>query len=248
MHKLNLIKLDATTSTNDMIRKGYSEGTYSDGDLVWTTNQTKGRGQRKKSWHSEPGKNLAFSICKAFKQLDITNAFLISQVVSFAMVEVLNSFQLPNVKIKWPNDIMSDSSKIGGILIENILQGNRLVRSIIGVGLNINQTQFDQLPNATSMALVGQQHVDPETVLHRVVTVLEKQFPQCIPSHAASIRNQFIQHLYGLNTSNNFKRNTTQFKAVIKGVSKEGHLLVVHENGQLEQLRYPEVKMSYQSP
>ncbi|MDG1263705.1 MAG: biotin--[acetyl-CoA-carboxylase] ligase, partial [Flavobacteriaceae bacterium] len=119
MHYYNLIKINATDSTNSWMKERYSSNKCSDGDVVWSQTQNIGRGQSNSIWISEKGKNLTFSIYKEFTDLSIHNPFILSAVVSLAVVATLNSFMIPKIHVKWPNDIMSGDKKICGILIEN---------------------------------------------------------------------------------------------------------------------------------
>lgn len=248
MNYLNLIKLNATSSTNDTLKEGVAKGIYRDGDLLWTTVQTKGRGQRKNSWESEPKKNIAFSVYKEFEGIKASKTYLISCAVSIAIVEALTRFDNLKITVKWPNDIMAENQKMGGILIENLLNGHHLTAGIIGVGLNVNQLKFKNLPNATSMALQTRKDYNLETVLKQVVENLETT----LFSIAASVNNDAIHQryssgLFGLNKASYFIKNNTKFIGTIRGISDGGTLLLELENGKLEAFRYPEVRMLYPS-
>ena len=121
--------------------------------------QTAGRGQRGNSWKSEPGKNLTFSIVLKFTDnsdmmIKAIDQFVLSQITALSVVELLSRHDI-QAQIKWPNDIYVDGKKISGILIENSLRGEWISHSIIGIGLNVNQRNFDvSLPNPTSIALL----------------------------------------------------------------------------------------------
>lgn len=247
MHSVNLIKLNATSSTNDVIKQGYAHGKFKDGDLIWTSEQTKGRGQRNNTWISEPKKNLAFSIYKEFDTLAVSNAFLVSCIVSIAIVEALKMFQVPNVSIKWPNDIMAGTKKIGGILIENVVQGNKITASIMGVGLNVNQKEFKHLPQATSLAIVTQKEYVLETVLAGVVKHYHAHLQKITTGQPEVIQEQFTPYLFGLDLPYIFQRGANEFTATIRGVSKNGALILEYNNGTMEQVYYPDVKMCYPS-
>ena len=93
-------------------------------------------------WVSEDNKNLTFSVFKRFERFSIDNQFCISMIVSLSIYEVLSALRLSNINIKWPNDILSCDKKIGGVLIENKLKDKQIESSIIGIGLNVNQTNF----------------------------------------------------------------------------------------------------------
>ena len=116
--------------------------------MVWTINQTSGRGQRQNKWYSDFKDSLTFSIFRQFKDIEISNPFLISLIVSLGIYKALTELRIPNLNIKWPNDILSENKKIGGILIENFFTKGKLIASVIGVGLNLNQLSFQNIPNA----------------------------------------------------------------------------------------------------
>ena len=129
MSFFNIIKLDAISSTNDYLKVMRKSKKAKDMDLVWAINQTSGRGQRENKWFSESHKSLTISIYKNFKDSSIFYPFLISVIISISIVKCLEKLKVPNVLIKWPNDILSCNKKIGGLLIENFFQmGNWLIR------------------------------------------------------------------------------------------------------------------------
>ena len=134
------LHFDSCTSTNDMLKKEH-------GDLLAAVaeEQTAGRGQRGNSWYSEAGRNLLFSVLTEPRGVLASEAFILSQAMALAIARTLEK-RLPErgVRIKWPNDIYVAGRKVCGILIENDLQGKRLVRSIIGCGINVNQTRFPE--------------------------------------------------------------------------------------------------------
>lgn len=125
--------------------------------------QTSGRGQGTHTWTSRPGENLTFSIVLKPENICSKDSFTVSQITALSVVRFLNSFGI-EAQIKWPNDIYvlgkSEGKKICGILIENIFKGDYLASSIIGIGLNINQTDFpEDLPNPISLRqLTGKEH------------------------------------------------------------------------------------------
>ena len=116
-------------------------------------NQTKGRGQHSNVWSSDSQKNITFSVFKRFSGLNSYDSFLINCAVTLAIIETLEKFKIPNLKIKWPNDILSANNKIGGVLIEKYYQWKKLNASIAGIGINVNQKSFIDLPSAGSMFL-----------------------------------------------------------------------------------------------
>ena len=154
-------------STNSYLQNLLDKGEDVVDNVVVTDFQTSGKGQGKNVWQSEDGKNLLFSIALDMSFLKAEDQFLLTQIVSVAMINVLKKY-LPeeNLFIKWPNDIYFNNKKIAGILIKNEIKGIMLGTSIIGIGLNVNQTTFDEnLPNPISMKMITGKDYDLEEIL-----------------------------------------------------------------------------------
>ena len=154
-------------STNSYLQNLLEKGEDVVDNVVVTDFQTSGKGQGKNVWQSEDGKNLLFSIALDMSFLKAEDQFLLTQIVSVAMINVLKKY-LPeeNLFIKWPNDIYFNNKKIAGILIKNEIKGIMLGTSIIGIGLNVNQTSFDEsLPNPISMKMITGKDYDLEEIL-----------------------------------------------------------------------------------
>ena len=158
---MKTIWLDTIDSTNSEALRRLPE--LESGTVLAAREQTAGRGQRGNTWFTEPGKNLTFSIVLKFGEgglppLRATEAFWLNYVISVAVADFLQSHAIW-CKVKWPNDVYVGKNKICGILIENALTGNGLAASVIGIGLNINQREFPQLANATSLwSLTGEEY------------------------------------------------------------------------------------------
>jgi birA, biotin-[acetyl-CoA-carboxylase] ligase region len=191
MTKFNLIKLNAIGSTNDWLKNKLQSGNCHDGDVVWTMNQTKGRGQYSNVWSSDSQKNITFSVFKRFSELNSDDSFLINCAVTLAIIETLEKFKIPNLKIKWPNDILSANNKIGGVLIENIIKGKKLNASITGIGINVNQKSFIDLPSAGSMFLQTNKKYDLKKVFEELLDTLDLNLT-CLKSQ---IKSQLLSSL-----------------------------------------------------
>ena len=176
MSFFNIIKLDAISSTNDYLKVMRRSKKTKDMDLVWAIEQTSGRGQRENKWFSESHKSLTISIYKNFKESSIFYPFLISVIISISIVKCLEKLNVPNVLIKWPNDILSCNKKIGGVLIENFFSNGKLVDSIIGIGLNINQESFKNLHNASSLKIETGENWDIQYILENLLVYINKGF------------------------------------------------------------------------
>ena len=148
---MQIIKLNAIDSTNVYLRGLVSEIPLDDFAVVTAEYQSNGRGQRATKWESEKSKNLIISILKKDIRLKLENQFMLNIIVSLAVHKTLKALQIPNLSIKWPNDILSRQNKIGGILIDLVTKKNKIDHAIIGIGLNVNQIEFEQLPKAASL-------------------------------------------------------------------------------------------------
>ena len=149
--KTDIIWLERVDSTNDEARRHISE--IDNLSVVSALEQTKGRGQRGNRWSSQPGENLTFSLVVKDFRIKANEQSAISQATALSLVDLLSRHEI-KARIKWPNDIYAGDEKICGILIENSLKGSAIDWSIIGIGLNVNQTAFPKdLPNPTSMKL-----------------------------------------------------------------------------------------------
>ena len=149
--KHDIIWLDEVESTNRFVREHIS--TLDNLSVVSTRYQSAGKGQGDHKWHSKPGENMLLSIVLKDTDIKPSEQVKISDITAQSVVELLENHGI-QAWIKPPNDIWVDTKKICGILIEHSLRGNHISWSIIGIGLNVNQTLFpDDLPNPTSMIL-----------------------------------------------------------------------------------------------
>ncbi|MFQ3340455.1 MAG: BirA family biotin operon repressor/biotin-[acetyl-CoA-carboxylase] ligase [Flavobacteriaceae bacterium] len=245
MSYFNLIKLNAITSTNDFLKERYQKGACVDGDLSWAKKQTKGRGQRNRSWISSHENSLTFSVYISYKNFNSKDTFAISAAVAVGLVNALAAIGVPDLKIKWPNDILSCNKKIAGILIENIFKYSNLKASIIGIGLNINQLDFEDLPHAGSLATVTGKQWDLEDVFNVLKEALEKTFFSLKTSSKEQWVLDYSKLLWKRDELALFERNGETFKAISKGVSYEGALLLENMEGKPLVLNSHQLRMLY---
>jgi BirA family biotin operon repressor/biotin-[acetyl-CoA-carboxylase] ligase len=242
MPYFKIIKIDATDSTNLLMRQRYLSNLCEDGEVLSATSQIKGRGQHNSVWKSETGKNLTFSVYRDFKNFSIKNPFLISCLVSLSVKTALESFSLKKIKVKWPNDIMSHDKKLCGLLIENIFKGSHLSSSIIGIGLNVNQKVFKDLPNASSMYGISGQSFDLDEVLNSCLVALNSTL-QLLEKSDKEIIQLYEKSLYRMNKPSTFKVDGILFTGVIKGVTKEGLLKVQVEDDKIVLYNLKSIKL-----
>lgn len=235
-----LISLPKCRSTNDIAADMQKKGILKEGGIVITNHQHAGKGQRGNTWISAENENLTFSLVLKPHFIDPSDSFSLNILVSVAILNVLKSFEIPSVKIKWPNDIMHKGHKLGGILIENIIQGNRIENSIIGIGLNINQLKFDDQLKATSLASIFQRSFDLNELLNIIIRHLEEQFFILKSGNKQKLKTEYINNLYWLNEEHTFI-SSSRFKGIITGIDQIGRLKVKTEKGS-EKFNFKEIK------
>jgi BirA family biotin operon repressor/biotin-[acetyl-CoA-carboxylase] ligase len=205
--------------------------------------QTAGKGQQGNSWHSERGKNLLFSHAVFPEKLAAAEQFILSQIVALALCKTLLSFGI-DACIKWANDIYVGDKKIAGVLIENQLLGALLKTGIIGIGLNVNQTEFPPfLPNPTSMALCAQQSFDKDEVLERYLRNFDELF-QTIDdiSVRTAIRSEYLSKLYRHNIFSRFADANGEFEGSIIDVEQDGKLVIQTSISNVRSYYFKEVR------
>ena len=219
---MHVIKLDAIDSTNVYLRKLIMEKNPTAPTVVMSQYQKKGKGQRGQVWTSQAGKNLMFSLYMPNFSLPTKEVFSINKIVSICLLHWLSSFQIPNICVKWPNDILSGNSKIAGILTESNVHHSTASSYIIGVGLNVNQVEFQNLPNATSMKLLTGKSYDIDALLFSLTTRLIEFLTPPIKN----CNDDYHKYLYGLGQSRLFLKENKTFEGVIKFVNSEGKLVL----------------------
>ena len=232
---------DCCTSTNDVLKREH-------GDLLAAVaeEQTAGRGQRGNRWYSETGRNLLFSVLTEPPCVQAPEAFILSQAMALAIARTLEE-RLPEreVRIKWPNDIYVAGRKVCGILIENDLQGKRLVRSIIGCGINVNQTDFPDglAAPATSLALETGREEDRERLLDDVLTAFEVLYRRLCEGQCEDIRRDYHERLYLRGVKCRFEDAGGVFEGRISRVEHDGHLIIEDAGGEARRYAFKEVKI-----
>ena len=224
---MQIIKLDATDSTNDYLRQMILDTTLTTPTVVWSMFQKKGKGQRENVWISPRGKNLMFSLYIPNLSRSADQLFSIHKIVSVCLADWLLSLQIPDISVKWPNDILSGDKKLAGILVESSVQKSTTKSIIIGMGINVNQIQFPQLPNATSMRLRTAKSYDLNTLL---LSFLPKLL-EGLTHPGKDWDTAYHQSLYGLNQNRRFISGKYEFYGIIRSVTPDGKLVLETETG-----------------
>ncbi len=243
---MDIIKLDAIESTNSYIKKIGIDNPLNNYTVVWAEEQTKGRGQLGSSWSSESGKNLTISILIRFSNFMLSNQFYLSMAISLGIREVLCNYISAPIHIKWPNDILAGKGKIAGILIENIIAGNLIKQSIIGIGLNVNQDSFPNgIGNPISLKMISGINIDRNTLLNEIILSIQHFVSYVETKQFSRLRTDYLSHLYKINKPSMFiDLNELTFMGKITGVTEEGRLLVELENETTREFDLKEIKFA----
>lgn len=243
---MHIIKLNATSSTNAYLKDLLSTAHAKDFTVVVASKQTKGRGQMGTSWISEEGKNLTFSVLKREVGLEASQQFELNMRVSLAISDALSMLNIPNLSIKWPNDIMSANQKICGILIENILVGSKIQSSVIGIGLNVNQLEFNDLPKVASLKLSTGIEYNLDEVLQLILLRLTDNLKNAGTTAYNELSKAYQKQLFRIHKPSTFKDNEDNtFMGFIKGVSQDGKLKVLLEDDIIKEFALKEIQLLY---
>lgn len=221
--------------------------TFVKDELVLTTShQEKGRGQHGANWQSQAGKSLTCSMFKRFKEFPVEAQFLLNMQVSLGVLDALRQLEIPNLAIKWPNDIMSHGKKLAGILIENQIKGPHIDSSIIGIGLNVNETFFDRLPQATSLTLVTGRTFSVEEVLQKVAEHIFEKLQTIDASNFKVAREAYHAHLFRKDKISVFETpDGVQQNGIITGVSSRGKLCICNEDDVITEYDLKEIRLLF---
>jgi len=243
---VDIIKLNAIDSTNSYLLNLSRAVHLEDPTIVITNNQTKGRGQHGTSWQSVPQQSLLFSVFKRFEDLPSNKIPNITYAVSLGLENAFKKYKIPNITIKWPNDIMSRSKKMAGILIENQIKQGNVVSSVIGLGINVNEKKFKSLPQATSMLLTTGNKFDLNEVLQLVIEEILIQLTKLDKGDYADLKIKYETSLFRKDMISVFEvKDGYRFNGKIKGVNEIGKIVIENENEILNSYQLKEIKMLF---
>jgi BirA family biotin operon repressor/biotin-[acetyl-CoA-carboxylase] ligase len=222
----NRIILDRVSSTNDYLKAELSKSKpFPEGTVIMAVEQFAGRGQVGTQWQSQRGKNLTASILLCPSFLQPWQQFTISIAICLGIQQAVSAILSEKVLIKWPNDIYVNEKKLGGILIENILQGNTWKYAIIGIGLNVNQATFPEVAkNAVSLLKLLHETYSIEKLLTEICNCIAYHYDQLKLGGQVQQKKLYLENLFGMNEKRQFK---------IDGILVEGKIVDVDKNGNL---------------
>lgn len=243
MMNFKIVYLDETDSTNRWMKEN------GEGEMVVVADyQTAGKGCGQNSWESERGKNLLMSMLVHPKKVSARTQFIITQMVSVALCKVIERYLLhpkpllPGggehvVTIKWPNDIYVGDKKICGVLIENRLHGRRIADCVVGIGLNVNQTEFlSDAPNPVSLKQLTGHDIDRDELLQACLEEAQRAIDN------KGIHLEYMNRLYRREGLHPFSAGGQQFMARVAGVNDDGRLMLQDEHGVAHLYAFKEVQ------
>jgi len=217
---------------NGHLTEGQDEPQH--GMVIFSHEQTAGKGQRGKTWASEKGVNIALSILLNPFQFRVTEQFKLSICIASSVHEFFSGYAGDETKIKWPNDIYWRDRKAGGILIENVIGSGQSATgnwqwAIVGIGININQTAFSpDLPNPVSLKQITGKNFQPVELAKELCSIIEKNYRSLTEEEFETLFNYYQQHLYKKDEIVKLKKDSRVFETAIKGVSSTGQLITYH--------------------
>ncbi len=238
----NLIDLEKVDSTNNHAKNLLLKEKPAEGTLIVAKEQYSGRGQMGNEWKTESGSNLTLSIILYPDFLEADKQFFLNMAISLGVKDFCETILNDEVKIKWPNDIYYHDSKLGGILIENTINGSRISSSVIGIGINVNQKKFDpSLSNPTSLYLISNEEYKLPDLVEQLCSFIEKYYLQLRQLHYNFLDKGYMVSLYRYQQTYEFKKGDQVFKGEINGVTKDGKLLI-HSGGKELRFAFKEVE------
>jgi len=243
---MKIIKLNTIGSTNSFLKELHANSTVENFTVVVTNKQTVGRGQMNTSWFSDEGKNLTFSVLVCIEDLLIANQKYLNYAISLSAYRTLEHYGLPDLAIKWPNDILSEKQKVIGILIENALQRNKIISSVIGIGLNVNQEYFpSNIPNPSSLKLKTGKNYNLDEVLNTFLNYLKMNIELVNQKEFKALEEQYLNVLYKKNVPSMFKTHQDEFfMGKIIGVSPDGQLQIELTDETIQEFGLKEVSFA----
>jgi len=245
--KNNIIYVNKTDSTNRKLQEmATNEKRFPEGTLLWTKEQYSGKGMGENKWDSEKEKNITASFIFYPQFLEPEKQFYLSKTISLGIYDTLKSIlpEIDELKIKWPNDILVNNKKIGGILIENQVQGEIIKSCIAGIGINANQTTFGNFSYpATSLKLVTNKSFNIIQTINSLANNIRNRYSQLKQGDLNKLDNDYLNNLYKFNIKSNYydKKESCEFEGIITGIDSIGRLLLKDKNENIHTYNFKEI-------
>jgi len=224
------IELESVESSNNYAMALIHAGLTSQGAVYFTHEQTHGKGQRGKSWISSRGENILLSAVLEPVFLEPTEQFLLSMTVALASYDFLSKYAHGEWSIKWPNDLYWRDRKAGGILIESVCRGQKWLFAVVGIGININQTQFSQQASqAVSLKQITGSDFSTVELARELCWHINVRYAVLSQKSTGDLVREYNEHLFKRGQSVTLKKGNDEISVSISGVTEQGQL-VTFEN------------------
>ena len=243
--KLPILKgfmhFDTLDSTNLMAMRLINSGLINRSMLISSDFQSKGRGQRNKYWESKKGDNLLLSIV-LFQEFFLKNLFDVNIITSLSLLDLFLSYEFKDVSIKWPNDILIHDKKISGLLIENKIINKKSICSVIGIGCNINQREFnDYNRKATSFFIEKDAEFDIKEIQYKLISCFEKRVMEYHRKGCAEMRKIYVSKMYLKDKESEFEIDKKRIFGIIRSVNSKGQLVLDIKGSKRKVVRLSEI-------
>ena len=244
MYDLKIIKLKKTDSTNNYARVLIESGSIAEITVIVADEQLSGKGHSQNTWESEKGKNLTFSAILSPQFLEIQKQFVLTKIISLAISDFVAEYvDKSRVKIKWPNDIYVDDKKLCGILIENVVKGELFEYSVVGIGININQTKFlSKAPNPISLKLINETDYNLKELFYKLLKHIQYRYAQLMNPILSNFDKEYINALHRFDKMADYRFDNKKIKAKIIGVTKFGKLILKTKDDSLIECGFGEIE------
>ena len=229
-----VIKVKSIDSTNNYAAKLLNQTKVPFGTVIMAHYQTNGKGQRNTIWSSNSGDNLLMSVLLDLSFMPSEKIFFLSKSIALAIRAAVVDVIGIESHLKWPNDVLIDNKKIAGVLIENQWNKSKIVSSVVGVGLNVNQVDFQESFSATSLKKITNKNYNVDNILKVLCKKLNKYYNQLASLNFDNIDIEYHQHLVNYNKFCEFEENNILFNAKVKGVNQQGELMLEFTNGDVK--------------
>lgn len=241
-----IIEVDETDSTNSYAARLLHDSFPEEGTVIFSRFQKAGRGQRGSNWESDHDKNLLLSYILYPTFLPLSQQFVLNQAIALGLMETLGQLTSIRVSIKWPNDILAEGEKIAGILIENSIRSEKIIQSVAGAGININQRQFNEynVP-ATSLSLLEGKSFETLHVLKLLNKSIDKWYTQVKLGNYDLVRETYLKNLFMYKKLSRYESGGIRFNGTITGVGTDGRLEISREDGTVSYFGNKEIKFLF---
>ena len=240
LSKWNIVCIDECSSTNQYVKELKQKEEMHDRTAILADFQSKGRGQGSNIWHSTKANNLLVSLYRKI-EIPADRNFMLTVIASLSIYSLLKSYDI-ECYIKWPNDIYYKNKKIAGILIENTLMQNKIIETVVGIGLNINENNFPGwVPNPCAIKQINGRSYNPADVCNDLLEKFDQTF-EIFFKDKEELYHAYNSLLYRLNKWHPYKKNAKIFTGRIHGVLPDGRLILETGGGNLMHVVFGEIE------